>query len=147
MRRLPILAVSALVLLATAPAQAGGYTCPNGATLRSNRTCSDGSMAVYKADEVKPYRSTDVKPRRSDAVRPAIPMGSGTIEKHQSREVKPFTKEERQRMLENDRRAGKELAGKIAPDGKLNQQQLNALSNQRCLQAAAVNPDVRCVPR
>lgn len=139
MRRFPILAVSALVLLAAAPAHAGGYTCPNGATLRSNRTCSDGSMAMYKADELKP--------RRAANVRPAPPMGPGTIQKHQSREVKPFTQEERQRMRNNDERAGKDLARKIAPDGKLNQQQLNALSNQRCLQAAAINPGVRCVQR
>ena len=143
MRRFPILAAFALVLLAASPAHAGGYTCSNDATLRSNRTCSDGSMAVYKSDELKPFRST-VKPRRADAARP---NGPGTIEPYRAREVKPLTPEERQRMRNNDERTGKDLARKIAPDGKLNQQQLNALSNQRCLQAAAVNPDVRCVPR
>lgn len=56
-----VLFVAALVV--SSSAHAGYYTCEGNARY-VNGHCSDGSMAIYHADTVKPYRSQPVTPDR-----------------------------------------------------------------------------------
>lgn len=136
------LAVFGLVPVAV---QAGHYTCTGGAQLMAGRKCSDGSIPLYQADEVKPNGSKSVQPYVAQGVQPYTGQG---IQRHQSTEVKPLTKEERQRMMDNTNREAKAVAGKWTKNGKgLNKQQEKAIDAQTCLGVAAANSDLRCVPR
>lgn len=69
------------------------------------------------------------------------------IEVYKATEVKPLTREERERMNHNIDEAARELARKWSPDGRpLTPEQMTAIRNEACLVAAANNPGVRCCP-
>jgi len=140
-----ILCLTAIFGFLSFDALAGQYVCPTGAHLVDRRKCSDGSLAQYQSTDLTPQKSQTIQKHQSA---PVQQYRSQDIDPYQSHTAHVYTPEERRKMMENTERPAKDIAKKWDKNNKgLNQQQMNAISNQRCLEMAATNPDVRCVPR
>lgn len=153
-----------LSLFGAGAAIAGGYSCNGQPT--TERTCPDGSLAIYQSDPIQPNRSgrTYEPPQpqpapsnygRSGWRSPADYCGSqlttartcpnGEPSQHVALETRRITKEEMAAMDEKLRQEGIRIARIWTRNGQLSQSQLNAIERGTCVLIPSANPDMRCV--
>ena len=82
-------------------------------------------VSSYHSRGVGSYQSRSIAPRSSATVRQYNSRG---IQQHQSRSVHVLARAERNRMIQNDRKAGRALANQwTRGTGRLNQSQIDAI--------------------
>lgn len=124
----------ALLLGAAVPAEAGTYRCEGGARIVGNGRCSDGSIAIYTANALRP----------PGPAQPTAPHRSAPRQMFAAPEAHVFTPAERRQMMENTRRQGDEWVrarrGGAMPGGSN-----GALMDEtRCRLMASQNSYITC---
>lgn len=168
-----LLGAAVLSLCGAGAALAGSYYCDGRQT--TERTCPDGSLAIYQTEPLQPAPSRSgpsrpeyerQRPRPTPAPAPpnygrsslrgpgdycgsqlttARTCPNGEPSQHVALETHRITREEMAAMDENLRLEGIRIARIWTRNGQLTQSQLNAIERGTCVLIPSANPDMRCV--